>query len=411
MAEHEAPARAAPGLWGLEIASAFAICISVLLLIAGAVLGLFLYHHSVKLKLGDNRSVELLLAGFLGGVMLGGIVFCCAMILVGLKSQIILMRNIQRATEQTRLGIGSLEKTMLELGPMLGRGVPAAAISQVPEAAKPQASGLGAADVARLVAAISELRDVALMGDGEKQAVIKHRLEQKRQAIVDRCRHHLRHEEWPEAKGAIDEVKRLFPSDGLEAPLTEELAFARQRKIDRDLNDAQDRVRGWVSTNRWDLVEPLITKLELTYPDDASVMGYVQQVRGEMQGWHKEEFHNLIAQLKDAGDHRQWRRASLIAQQILEKYPDEKMVEKLRAELPAIRKNADIQEVKDLESQFKELLQRRRYDEAMPIAQKVIDHHPETAVAAELVKMLPKLQELMKQDKLRREAAVGKEMA
>ncbi len=254
---------------------------------------------------------------------------------------------------------------------------------------------------------MTELRDTLLMSEPERAAMLKRRLDQKRRGLIEKLHHHLRHEEWKAAEVILQDFNFLFPDDPQKKDLQDELAFAKQRKADLDLSDAQDRIRGWVGSNRWDMVEPLVAKLELQYPDDRGVVDYVRQIRSEMQSWHREELQNLIGQLKDASDHRQWRRASLIAQQLLEKYPDDKLVEKLRSELPTLRKNADLQEVKDLETQFKELLQRRRYDEAFPIAQKVIDEHPETAVANELVKMLPKLQELIKQEKIRRNADLG----
>ena len=64
-----------------------------------------------------------------------------------------------------------------------------------------------------------------------------------------------------------------------------------------------------------------------------------------------------------------------------------------------------------MEIEFKDLLNRHRYDECLAVAEKIIDAYPDSKAAAELNKMLPKLHELIRQDRLRRQQSAGTEQA
>ena len=55
------------------------------------------------------------------------------------------------------------------------------------------------------------------------------------------------------------------------------------------------------------------------------------------------------------------------------------------------------QERKEQESLFKDLLKRQRYDEALAVAKGVITKYPNSSAAAELTKLLPKVEDLIRQ--------------
>ncbi len=396
-------------LWGINLAIGYLLALSILILLGAAFLGLATIAGTIKVHDDILGAGGFFVVCLLAGILPSGMFFSFAMALIGIKSEVLLLRRLVKAGEGTQSRLIAVDQSLQVLSDVIKNTSSASYVTATtaPALMRSAEPTVDSTDMSQLLAVMTELRDSLLMSEPERAAMLKRRLDQKRRGLIEKLHHHLRHEEWKAAEAILHDFNFLFPDDPQKKDLLDELVFAKQRKADLDLSDAQDRIRGWVGSNRWDMVEPLVAKLELQYPDDRGVVDYVRQIRREMQSWHHEELQNLIGQLKDASDHRQWRRASLIAQQLLEKYPDDKLVEKLRSELPTLRKNADLQEVKDLEAQFKELLQRRRYDEAFPIAQKVIDEHPETAVANELVKMLPKLQELMKQEKLRRNADLG----
>ncbi|MGC8559775.1 MAG: hypothetical protein ACP5O1_03760 [Phycisphaerae bacterium] len=404
--------RTSSSLWGINVAIGCLLSLAAAFLLVSIFLGLAAFAGEVRFGAAPAGGMMFVVIT-LPGIFLGTLLFSLAMILTGIKAQLLLLRRIHKSSELTRQGIEILRESAaqsVEIAPANSAPQVAIPTAPVPTAVSAQPiaeNGNRSGEFEKLLAVMTDLRDTLLLSENQRAALVKSRLEQKRRALIEKLHHHLRHEEWKAADDVIKEFTEVFPDDLHRKDLADELTFARRRKIDRDLADAQDRIRASAATGRWDMVEPVITHLELQYPDDEAVVTYAHQVRGEMEAWHSEQRQNLIAQLKEASDHRQWRRASLIAQQLLEKYPEDKMVEKLRAELPVLRKNADLQEVKDMEGQFKELLQRRRYEEAFPIAQKVIDEHPQTAAAGEMVKMLPRLQDLIKQEKARRKAETG----
>jgi hypothetical protein len=54
---------------------------------------------------------------------------------------------------------------------------------------------------------------------------------------------------------------------------------------------------------------------------------------------------------------------------------------------------------------FKELLHRQRYEEAIGVARHLIDRFPGTSAAMELNKLLPKVEELSRQEQQKRAPA------
>ncbi|KKK89020.1 hypothetical protein LCGC14_2737320, partial [marine sediment metagenome] len=65
-------------------------------------------------------------------------------------------------------------------------------------------------------------------------------------------------------------------------------------------------------------------------------------------------------------------------------YPDSPEATHLSAQMQTLRDNARIEEVRELRDQIRDMLERRRYAEAVKVAEEVMDRYPETQAAAEL---------------------------
>jgi hypothetical protein len=67
-----------------------------------------------------------------------------------------------------------------------------------------------------------------------------------------------------------------------------------------------------------------------------------------------------------------------------------------------LRDNAGVQERKEQEELFKDLLKRQRHEEALAVARSVIEKYPESPSAVELLKLVPKVEEMIREEKLKR---------
>ena len=59
------------------------------------------------------------------------------------------------------------------------------------------------------------------------------------------------------------------------------------------------------------------------------------------------------------------------------------------------------QERKEQEARFKDLLKRQRYEEALSVARIVIQRYPQSPTATELNKLLPRVEEMARQEAAR----------
>jgi hypothetical protein len=308
MHQNPHPEHNASSLWGINLAIGYLLALAALLFLGTLVVGLGVFTGASTFGGGLVGGTTALALCLLVGVLQSGIFFSFAMALMGIKSEVMQLRKLNKIADGSHARLAAMDQRLTEIAeriPNLSSGSQPSVVASPAVAAIQQP-----ADMSQLLSAMIELRDTLLMSDPEKAALLKRRLEQKRRGLLDKLHHHLRHEEWKAAETVIQDFNLLFPDDPQSKNMNDELAFARKRKVDRDLSDAQDRIRGWIGSSRWDLVEPQIAQLELQYPDDKAVVAYVDQIRGEMHSWHQEELQNLIGQLKDASDHRQWRRAN-----------------------------------------------------------------------------------------------------
>ena len=93
-------------------------------------------------------------------------------------------------------------------------------------------------------------------------------------------------------------------------------------------------------------------------------------------------------------DGKHWRRAVEAAKKLLEAYPDSDEARRVAAGMTTLEDNARIEEVRGLRDQIRDMLERRRYGEAVEIAEGVMERFPETQAAAELRKQIRRLRRL-----------------
>ena len=217
----------------------------------------------------------------------------------------------------------------------------------------------------------------------------------------------IRSEQWNSARSLIGKIRENLPGDPLAEALSDDLVRQHTEKVQQDLRMTRENLQHYMAINAWDQVRKITDSLDARYPDEPSVQELLNQARHEYHAWRRDGLTMLLGDYKDSVDHRQWVRAGSLAQQILERYPEEKLAEKIRADLTTLRQNADIQTRHELETQYADLIKRQRHEEAFAIAQRVLDVYPESATAREMQKHLPKLMEIIKQEKARKQTIVS----
>jgi hypothetical protein len=88
----------------------------------------------------------------------------------------------------------------------------------------------------------------------------------------------------------------------------------------------------------------------------------------------------------------------LAVDEFIRRYPLDPRAEALRMDLPTLQENAAAHERKEQEEHFKDLLKKQKYDEAVLVARAVIRKYPHSPTATELNKLLPRVEEMARQE-------------
>ena len=105
----------------------------------------------------------------------------------------------------------------------------------------------------------------------------------------------------------------------------------------------------------------------------------------------RDRMYNEVARLAEA---RQWRQALKAARLYLQTFPFGAGADAVGAMLTTMEDNARIEEVRELRDHIRDLLERRRYAEAVKCAGDVIGRFPDTRAAEELGQQMNRLREL-----------------
>jgi hypothetical protein len=271
----------------------------------------------------------------------------------------------------------------------------------------PQSAGaadeVAQATTAQMLDLLQQIRDVTMMSDAQRQLWSSRHWTKKKEFITRLIERNITTGEWAVAFARMEELKALLPEDAEIQALGQRLVEEQSARLKDDITAARTQLRHLMSITAWAQAEEVAAALLNKYPHEAEVQAVTADVQRERAAFEQENMQRLFLDLHDSTEHRQWMRAIQVAEELVRRYPYEKRVEKLRKDLPTIKENAESQERKEQEDLFKDLLNRQRYEEAAGVAKGVIGKHPNSQAAQQLMKLLPKVEELIKQEKLKKQ--------
>ncbi|HTV48605.1 MAG TPA: hypothetical protein VMG59_09200 [Phycisphaerae bacterium] len=391
----------------LDIVRWILLGLAIVVIFIGFFSGVALY--SIPLKFGNSTLSPILWVplGIAGGVLFALPILFASMLLKAHKVEIRRLAELGRSIEQMQQRLVALDSIRpLTVKPAEPERP---GISSLPSAT-PSAPVFEPADASHMIELLASMRDLLLMTDVQRQHYAARVWEKKKALLIEEFHDLIRREQWATAAAAVERFRESLPGDPVADQLGSELSHRHAQRMQEDIAAYRKEIEPLMSINLWDRVKELMARLEAKYPSQVQVAELSDRINKEYQIWRNDEFQRLLVEYKEAGDHRQWRRAYNIALQFSERFSDNKLVDRIRLDIPTLQRNADIQDCQELVHQFKDLSQRHRYEEAFGVAERVISTFPDSSAAADLQKMLPKLQELIEQENARRRTSAGLEI-
>lgn len=261
---------------------------------------------------------------------------------------------------------------------------------------RPNASGLSEtsqADWQLLLSQLRELNTNVLLSDAQRQAKQRRQVESGRRRLNAQIEQALAGGRFADADRALAKLSEMGIDDKELQPLEQRVAEARAAAESEDVKQVTARVAELLALAAFDKAEQAVGELLTTHPQSVEASGLLARVQREAKAFAHTQRHELYGQVQSFANQRQWRQALSAARQLLERFGDSAEGEALQAQMPTLRDNARIEEVRLLRDRIRELIGRKEFADAGELAEEVIRRFPETAAAEELRGQLARLRE------------------
>jgi len=139
--------------------------------------------------------------------------------------------------------------------------------------------------------------------------------------------------------------------------------------------------------------EAVARDLVESYPADEDARRLLEHVHREGRAFAMEQRRRLYDEVdRMAGSHR-WRAAASAARRLLEDYPNSQEADLVAEKMSTLEENARMEEARELRDRIRDMLQRRRYAEAVTLAEDVLVRFSDTRMAAELRGQMDRLRQ------------------
>lgn len=349
---------------------------------------------------GKMNFDHVLVAGGLVVVgMLAGAALWAAGMLVRRQSRASLLKASADRTRLAHLGVPALHgQAGNEHYPQLA-DVPEGLVFEptfaAPLAPGGQAGPRGESQVLEeILAEVKELNENILMTDEQRRAKAQLHHERLRRELIDDVQTALDAADFARAGRGLDTLEEKAPGDEHIEPLRKQLHDARQAARDEEVAAVTLRAIDLMATGAFDQATTEVLALAQRYPDEPAVTSLLDRVRREGRAFNDERRDRMYNEVVRLAEARRWRQALSVARRYVEAFPTGAGPDEVRAMLATMEGNARIEEVRELRDHIRDLIERRRYGEAIEYARDVIERFPDTRAAEELGRQMNRLRGL-----------------
>jgi tetratricopeptide (TPR) repeat protein len=364
-----------------------------------------------------GKTISLSQIGALAGAVALGIVLVLTLAggavwvvgtLVGRQSRANLLKASAQRTLQARSSVPVLHREV-EDEPLPAEPAEAGILELTgtldgPSAGKPRACPAGAEGDAPprgdrqvlddILAQLMELNENILLSDEQRAAKARLRQDKLRRTLIEKARAAIDAADFTRAGQFIEALAEKVPGDEHIQPLQERLDEALQAARGERIDAAIRRVGDLMAVGDFDKAEAEARGLDQLYPNDPAATDLLNRVGRERGMFHKERRDRMYNEVVRLAEARQWRQALDAARRYVQAFPSGAGADAVGAMLATMEDNARIEEVRGLRDHIRDLLERRRYAEAVEYARDVIERFPDTRAAEELGRQMNRLREL-----------------
>lgn len=240
---------------------------------------------------------------------------------------------------------------------------------------------LGMSELKRLLNEVNE--NILLDEEGKKQKY-EFLVNQKIRnacAEVDKL---IENSEWSSARAILEALVKRYPDKKELQDKLEKLEIKRKEAFQQELSKARKLINDFIAISAWDKAVRQAESLLEKHPDSEEAKELVAQISQERQKFRIEQIRRMEADIQRSITRKRWNDALAIAQQLIDKYPDSPEAELLREKIDTLRANAEIEKRQQLEEQIKDLIRRENFIQALELVRYVIKEYPNSPQAQKI---------------------------
>lgn len=250
--------------------------------------------------------------------------------------------------------------------------------------------------------------DAALRYQVQRDEIRQRALEQDLKATRKEAEQLGSQGQWALALALVDRLERRYPGTPAVEELRRELARRRETAEGKELGALVARVEAHIAAGDWTQAQLTAERLARRFPHSQQVVGLMERIRSLAEQDRQANKTDLETTIKDLIQHRRWQEAVEKTRLYLELYPDSPEAKGLRDRLPRLEANADAEERDRLMRAVKQAMNSRRYDEAYRRAAEFLERYPDSKEAEVIRRDLDRLRERARRAAARSSATGGR---
>lgn len=246
----------------------------------------------------------------------------------------------------------------------------------------------------RLLSEIMEMNANLLMSQNQREAKGRHRQERLARDLLAAFEAALAGHEFAHAEVCISQFEIDLPDDARLAEMVTRLAETRAAAEARDVETETRQAEDLMAVGSFDDARQVAEALGSAYPASDSARALAERVEREAAAVLREQRQRLYADVQSHAGARRWCQALEAAKRLMETCPGTSEADAASAMLTTIEDNARIEEARKLRDHLRDMVTRRRYTEAVAIAQDLMERFPNSHAANDLQGQMARLREL-----------------
>lgn len=248
-----------------------------------------------------------------------------------------------------------------------------------------------------LVALTREVRDIMLLSDEERSKRLEIQAQIQAHRLSEEVPELLREHNWFEASKRVQSARERFPTLTVWTEMEEQIAAVRSQVEARDIESATRQVDELAALGAWERAEEVASDLLERHPQAAGARTLAKAVRKQRNSAEADTRRKLMSAAQEHTTRREWSEALAAAKSLIQRFPKSPEAEALRQQLPTLEANSEIKVRQKMEAEYRDLLNRRRFDEALSLAHALIERYPNSKQAEVLREQIPRLEEKAEQ--------------